>query len=81
MGRRNQQHHGASTGDDRRLPGRDVEGTTEVSDETIANIEAAQEVSRLIDENEGYDRRDNRAARKGGSHGGGVRRGGRQGNR
>jgi hypothetical protein len=65
MSRRQTQHHGRSKGDDRELPGRDVEGSTQVRSESIAPAEDAQEISLLIDENEGYDRRDHREPERG----------------
>jgi hypothetical protein len=72
MSHRQKQHLGRSAGDDRELPGRDVEGPTRVRGETIARMEEARDVSRAIDENEGWEpRRGGRARRRKqpGSHG------------
>jgi hypothetical protein len=60
MSHRQKQHHGRSEGDERDIPGRDVEGETKVRDETIAAAEDAREISRAIDEDEGYDRKTSR---------------------
>jgi hypothetical protein len=56
MGHRQHQHLGRSADDGRELPGRDVEGEERVRGEVIADAEDAREVSRLIDENEGWAR-------------------------
>ncbi|HEU4566119.1 MAG TPA: hypothetical protein VFS05_15770 [Gemmatimonadaceae bacterium] len=69
MPHRQTQHHGRSEGDEREIPGRDVEGSTEVRSETIAKAEEAREISRLVDENEGYDRQDHRDPQHGASRG------------
>ena len=69
MSRRQQQHHGSSAGDDRELPGRDVEGSPEAGDEVHRAVEDARDVTRLIDHNEGYDRQDNRDPQSGASRG------------
>ncbi|HEX5830088.1 MAG TPA: hypothetical protein VFY16_03840 [Gemmatimonadaceae bacterium] len=58
MSERNRQHHGRSAGDDRVLPGRDLPGEAIVRDEVIAQAEDAREITRLIDESEGYTNRD-----------------------
>ena len=73
MSRRQQQHHGRSTDDDRELPGRDVEGPGENTDlaraDAIDAAEEARNISRAIDENEGYDREDHRDPQSGASRG------------
>ena len=64
MSHRQTRHHGASTGDERELPGRDVPGPETVGADSQAAAEDARDVSRLIDENEGRtpggERRDDR---------------------
>jgi hypothetical protein len=69
VSKRQKEHLGRSTGDTRKLPGRDVEGPTRVRGETVADIEESREISREIDENEGYDRRDHRDPMHGASRG------------
>jgi hypothetical protein len=58
MSERNKQHHGRSESDDRMLPGRDLPGEAIVRDEVVAQAEDAREITRLIDESEGYTDRD-----------------------
>jgi hypothetical protein len=55
MGHRQHQHLGRSADDARKLPGRDVEGAERVRSDAVAGAEDAREVSRLIDENEGWE--------------------------
>ena len=69
MSHRQTQHHGRSEGDDAVPQGTDAEGEVQVRSETVAGIEDAHEVSRLIDENEGYDRSDHRDPQSGASRG------------
>jgi hypothetical protein len=56
MGHRQHQHLGRSADDGRELPGRDVEGAERVRSDVVAEAEDAREVSRLIDESEGWKR-------------------------
>lgn len=74
MGERQKQHHGRSEGDERIIAGRDVMGPEQVRDEDIAKADEAREISRAIDENEGYDRQDHRNPHDGGSRGKDVTR-------
>jgi len=72
MSHRQTQHHGASEGDDRELPGRDVPGSEAVGADALAAAEDVRDVSRLIDENEG---RLPRSEQRGGRASRGKRRG------
>jgi hypothetical protein len=65
MSHRQRQHLGRARGQDRELPGRDVEGAVRVSAETRRQVKAARDVSRLIDENEGRDPQGGRPQRRG----------------
>ena len=61
MSGRQTQHHGRSEGDDREMEGRDVgPGELDISEivnsESVAAAEEAREISRLLDENEGFER-------------------------
>jgi hypothetical protein len=60
MSERQKQHHGRSEGDDREIPGRDVEGSETVSDETREEIEESRDIARAVDESFGWDEHGNR---------------------
>ena len=72
MSGRQKQHHGRSEDDERELEGRDVGGgelelTEIVSSESVVAAEEAREITRLLDENEGFDRPEPRSLGAGGS--------------
>ncbi len=62
MSKRQSQHHGRSAGDERGLPGRDMAGPTDAGDDALEAVEAAREISRVLDREEGYDRAEPRSA-------------------
>jgi hypothetical protein len=79
MSHRQKQHHGRSEGDERELEGRDVSPgdldlTEIVSSESVVAAEEAREISRILDENEGYNRPQPRSAAAGGAPGRKTRR-------
>jgi len=79
MSQRQKQHQGRSEGDDRDLEGRDVGGgeldvTDIVSSESVAAAEDARDISRILDQNEGYDRPQPRSPGVGDSRGRNPRR-------
>jgi len=72
MSGRQKQHHGRSEGDEREMEGRDVaEGELELSEivnsESVTAAEEAREITRLLDENEGFDRPEPRSPGASGS--------------
>ena len=74
MSQRQKQHQGRSEGDDRDLGGRDIEGgelevTDIVNSESVAAAEDARDISRILDQNEGYDRPQPRSPGAGESRG------------
>ena len=70
MGQRNKQHHGSSAGDDREIPGRDVEGSEATPrPETVAKAQETQDVVSAIDQNKGHDRDERQSPRSGKSLG------------
>ncbi len=60
MPHRQSEHMGRSEGDDREIPGRDSEGSETVHDDTVANTEAAREITEAVDEDIGWDEHGNR---------------------
>ena len=60
MSHRQSEHMGRSENDDRKVPGRDVEGSETVHDETIAEREDAREITEAVDESLGWDEHGNR---------------------
>ena len=60
MPHRQSEHMGRSERDDRDIPGRDVEGSETVHDDTIAEMEDAREITEDVDESLGWDEHGNR---------------------
>ena len=60
MSHRQSEHMGRSQGDDREIPGRDVEGSETVHDEAVAEAEDAREITEAVDESLGWDEHGNR---------------------
>jgi hypothetical protein len=56
MSRRQQQHMGRSEGDERKIPGRDFAGDEDAGTDALRAVDAAREISRRIDENDGFGR-------------------------
>ena len=56
MGKRQSQHHGRSAGDDREPVGGEVAADAGAGVDPLEAVEAAREISRVLDREEGYDR-------------------------